>query len=35
MVEHRPLRDLVAYLVLSLGVVIFAFPVYVAFVAST
>ena len=35
MVEHRTLRDLVAYLVLSLGVVIFAFPVYVAFVAST
>ena len=35
MVEHRPLRDLVAYLVLSLGVVTFAFPVYVAFVAST
>ncbi|MGJ5175117.1 sn-glycerol-3-phosphate ABC transporter permease UgpE [Bradyrhizobium oligotrophicum] len=35
MVEHRPLRDLVAYIVLSLGVVIFAFPVYVAFIAST
>ncbi|GLH77701.1 sn-glycerol-3-phosphate transport system permease protein UgpE [Bradyrhizobium sp. SSBR45G] len=35
MVEHRPLRDLVAYAVLSLGILIFAFPVYVAFVAST
>ncbi|NPU11814.1 sn-glycerol-3-phosphate ABC transporter permease UgpE [Bradyrhizobium sp. 83012] len=35
MVEHRPLRDLVAYIVLSLGVLIFAFPVYVAFIAST
>ncbi|MGJ4951125.1 sn-glycerol-3-phosphate ABC transporter permease UgpE [Bradyrhizobium sp. HKCCYLS20291] len=35
MVEHRPLRDLVAYVVLSLGVLIFAFPVYVAFIAST
>jgi len=35
MVEHRPLRDFVAYAVLSLGVVIFAFPVYVAFIAST
>jgi len=35
MVEHRPLRDLVAYAVLSLGILIFAFPVYVAFIAST
>jgi len=35
MVEHRPLRDFIAYAVLSLGVVIFAFPVYVAFIAST
>ncbi|CCD91297.1 putative sugar ABC transporter (permease protein); glycerol 3-phosphate transport protein, ugpE-like protein [Bradyrhizobium sp. ORS 375] len=35
MVEHRPLRDLVAYVVLALGIVIFAFPVYVAFIAST
>jgi sn-glycerol 3-phosphate transport system permease protein len=35
MVEHRPLRDLVAYAVLTLGILIFAFPVYVAFIAST
>jgi len=35
MVEHRPLRDLLAYLTLTLGVLIIAFPVYVALIAST
>jgi sn-glycerol 3-phosphate transport system permease protein len=35
MVEHRPLSDIVAYAILTLGVVIVAFPVYLAFVAST
>jgi len=35
MVEHRPLRDLLAYVILTLGVVIFAFPVYLALIAST
>jgi sn-glycerol 3-phosphate transport system permease protein len=35
MVESRRHRDLVAYLVLAIGVVIIAFPVYVAIIAST
>jgi sn-glycerol 3-phosphate transport system permease protein len=35
MVEHRPLSDIIAYAILTLGLLIFAFPVYVAFVAST
>jgi sn-glycerol 3-phosphate transport system permease protein len=35
MVEHRPLRDFIAYFILSLGVLIVAFPVYLAFIAST
>ncbi|HWU64733.1 MAG TPA: sn-glycerol-3-phosphate ABC transporter permease UgpE [Ensifer sp.] len=35
MVEHRPFLKLFAHLVLILGVVIVAFPVYVAFIAST
>lgn len=35
MVEHRPFLKLLAHLVLILGVVIVAFPVYVAFIAST
>jgi sn-glycerol 3-phosphate transport system permease protein len=35
MIERRPLLDLVSHLVLILGVAIVAFPVYVAFVAST
>jgi sn-glycerol 3-phosphate transport system permease protein len=35
MVENRPYRNLVAILVLVIGVVIVAFPVYLAIVAST
>ena len=35
MVESRRHRNLVAYLVLAIGVVIIAFPVYVAIIAST
>ena len=35
MVEHRPLSDLIAYAILTLGVLIVAFPVWLAFVAST
>lgn len=35
MVERRPLLDLMAHLVLLLGIVIVAFPVYITFVAST
>jgi sn-glycerol 3-phosphate transport system permease protein len=35
MVEHRPLRDAIAYFVLTLAVLIIAFPVYLAFIAST
>ncbi|HZG27581.1 sn-glycerol 3-phosphate transport system permease protein [Ensifer adhaerens] len=35
MVEHRPFLKLLSHLVLILGVVIVAFPVYVAFIAST
>ncbi|HEX8664812.1 MAG TPA: sn-glycerol-3-phosphate ABC transporter permease UgpE [Beijerinckiaceae bacterium] len=35
MVESRPHRNLVAYFVLAIGVVIVAFPVYVAIIAST
>jgi sn-glycerol 3-phosphate transport system permease protein len=35
MVEHRPLQNLVAYAVLTFGILIFAFPVYVALIAST
>jgi sn-glycerol 3-phosphate transport system permease protein len=35
MVENRPLGTLVAHLVLVLGIVIVAFPIYYAFVAST
>jgi sn-glycerol 3-phosphate transport system permease protein len=35
MVENRPLRNIVPYIVLSLGVLIVAFPVYVAIIAST
>jgi sn-glycerol 3-phosphate transport system permease protein len=35
MVERRPLSDFLAYLILSIGVVIVVFPVYLAFVAST
>ena len=35
MVEHRPLAKLVAHLILCLGVVVVAFPVYLTFIAST
>ena len=35
MVENRPLLSLLAHLVLMLGVVIVATPVWIAFVAST
>ncbi|WP_210495350.1 sn-glycerol-3-phosphate ABC transporter permease UgpE [Microvirga antarctica] len=35
MVENRPYRDLMAYLVLLMGVVIVAFPVYLAVLGST
>ncbi len=35
MVEHRPILTLVAHLVLILGVLTVAFPVWLAFVAST
>ena len=35
MIERRPILDLIAHLILLIGVVIVAFPVYVTFVAST
>jgi sn-glycerol 3-phosphate transport system permease protein len=35
MVEHRPLSDFIAYAILTLGIFIVAFPVYLAFIAST
>ena len=35
MVEHRPLRDFIAYAILIFGVFIVAFPVYLALIAST
>jgi sn-glycerol 3-phosphate transport system permease protein len=35
MVENRPLAGLVAHLILILGIVIVAFPIYYTFVAST
>jgi sn-glycerol 3-phosphate transport system permease protein len=35
MVEHRPLQDILAYVILTLGVFVFAFPVYLAVIAST
>ena len=35
MVEHRKFGNLVPHLILWIGVVIVAFPVYLAFVAST
>jgi sn-glycerol 3-phosphate transport system permease protein len=35
MVEHRPWSDIVAYAILTLGVFLIAFPVYVALIAST
>jgi sn-glycerol 3-phosphate transport system permease protein len=35
MIERRPILDMISHLVLALGVLIVAFPLYVAFVAST
>ena len=35
MIERRPILDMISHLVLIIGVAIVAFPVYVAFVAST
>ena len=35
MVEHRPYGNIVAHVVLTIGVVIVAFPVYLAFLASS
>jgi ABC-type glycerol-3-phosphate transport system permease component len=35
MVEHRPLSDIIAYAILTLGIFIVAFPVYLALIAST
>ena len=35
MIERRPILDMISHLVLILGVLIVAFPLYVAFVAST
>ena len=35
MVEHRPLNDIIAYAILTLGVFIVAFPVYLALIASS
>jgi sn-glycerol 3-phosphate transport system permease protein len=35
MVEHRPVATVLSHLVLVLGVIIVAFPVYITFVAST
>ncbi len=35
MVENRPYRNFLAYLVLTIGIVIVAFPVYLAILAST
>ena len=35
MVEHRPWSDIIAYAILTFGVFIVAFPVYLALIAST
>ena len=35
MIERRPILDMISHLVLILGVLIVAFPIYIAFVAST
>ncbi|WP_262028727.1 sn-glycerol-3-phosphate ABC transporter permease UgpE [Microvirga sp. Mcv34] len=35
MVENRPFRDFMAYLTLVIGVILVAFPVYIAIMAST
>ena len=35
MVERRPLATAISHLVLVLGVIVIAFPLYVTFVAST
>ncbi|MGH8737548.1 MAG: glycerol-3-phosphate transporter, partial [Burkholderiales bacterium] len=35
MIENRPLLDVTSHLVLILGALVVAFPLYIAFVAST
>ena len=35
MVERRPLATAISHLVLILGVIVIAFPLYITFVAST
>ena len=35
MVERRPILDVITHVVLILGIVVVAFPVYLTFVAST
>jgi sn-glycerol 3-phosphate transport system permease protein len=35
MVENRPFRDFIAYLTLVIGIIVVAFPVYLAIMAST
>ena len=35
MIENRPVATLLSHLVLILGVLIVAFPVYITFIAST
>ncbi|MFP5486578.1 MAG: glycerol-3-phosphate transporter, partial [Gammaproteobacteria bacterium] len=35
MVERRPLANAISHLVLILGVIVVAFPLYITFVAST
>jgi sn-glycerol 3-phosphate transport system permease protein len=35
MVEHRPWNDIIAYAILTSGVFLVAFPVYLALIAST
>jgi len=35
MVEHRPWNDIIAFAILTFGVFIVAFPVYLALIAST
>jgi len=35
MVENRPFRNIVPHLILWIGVIVVAFPVYLAFVGST
>ena len=35
MVENRPLATVISHLVLVLGVMVVAFPIYITFIAST